>query len=110
MKLISWNCQDLGRAVTHDDYIQIVEKGWNVAEGIASDRVLDLIRRLGECRKKLLEWSRRAFPNFRKVIEQLRKELSLCYEGPFTNEKLGEAEALVQQIEEAWGREETYWW
>ncbi|KAI9079292.1 hypothetical protein K1719_038777 [Acacia pycnantha] len=64
--------------IQHEDYIQIVEKGWNVAEGIASDR--------------------------------LRKELSLCYEGPFTNEKLGEAEALVQQIEEAWGREETYWW
>ncbi|KAI9121028.1 hypothetical protein K1719_008061 [Acacia pycnantha] len=46
----------------------------------------------------------------RKVIELLRKDLSLCYAGNFNAEKLVEAETLVKKIEEAWGKEEMYWW
>ncbi|KAI9070826.1 hypothetical protein K1719_047203 [Acacia pycnantha] len=57
-----------------------------------------------------LEWSRREFPNFRKVVEQLRKNLASCYEGVLTEAKLLEAEGLVRQIEDAWDKEESYWW
>ncbi|KAI9071980.1 hypothetical protein K1719_046063 [Acacia pycnantha] len=96
--------------VEHDDFLHIVEKGWNEVVGIAEDKVLDLIQRLDACRRRLIEWNRREFPNFRKVIDLLKKESSLCYAGKLNAKKLVEAEALVKQIEEAWDKEEVYWW
>ncbi|KAK4254083.1 hypothetical protein QN277_009512 [Acacia crassicarpa] len=94
----------------HADFISAVDLGWNGVGGDASNKIQDLIRRLEACRKKLVEWSRREFPNFRKVIDHLRNELNCCYTGPFDAEKLVAAESLVKQIEKAWGREEAYWW
>lgn len=94
----------------HDGYLHIVEVGWNDVVGAVNDRILDLIRRLDACRRKLVVWSRREFPNFRRVIDQLRRDLSSCYDGPLTDEKLLEAETLVRQIEDAWDKEESYWW
>ncbi|KAI9078231.1 hypothetical protein K1719_039845 [Acacia pycnantha] len=96
--------------VEHDEFQYIVEKGWNEVFWIVEDKVLDLIRRLDACRKRLIEWNRREFPNFKRVIELLRKELSLCYARNLNAEKLVEAEVLVKKIEEAWGKEEMYWW
>ncbi|KAI9079218.1 hypothetical protein K1719_038823 [Acacia pycnantha] len=96
--------------VEHDDFLHIVENSWNEVVGVAEYKVLDLIRRLDACRKRLIEWNRRAFPNFRKVIDFLRKGLSLCYTGNLNVEKLVEAENLVKQIEEAFDKEEVYWW
>ncbi|KAI9106963.1 hypothetical protein K1719_022491 [Acacia pycnantha] len=59
---------------------------------------------------KLIEWNRREFPNFKKIIEHIRDELNGCHMGTASDEKLLVAESLMHQIEEAWDREETYWW
>ncbi|KAI9118734.1 hypothetical protein K1719_010179 [Acacia pycnantha] len=164
MKIISWNCQGLGRALTvrnlrdmvkrtdfdhamvfhidpvgsdhhalvidccyceakaprefkfeanwvlHADYLEVVRSCWSEYAGIPDDHLLDLIWRLNRCREKLILWGRMEFPNFRKSIDQLRRKLSACYDGPITDVKLQEAEVLVGLIEETWVKEETYWW
>ncbi|KAI9096815.1 hypothetical protein K1719_025798 [Acacia pycnantha] len=83
---------------------------WSDLAGYTDDRILELIRRLEICRGRLVEWSKREFPNFRKVIDHLRGRLHSCYEGIFSAGKLQEAENLLGLLEETWIREETYWW
>ncbi|KAI9098496.1 hypothetical protein K1719_025121 [Acacia pycnantha] len=96
--------------VQHVDFLKIVGSSWNENFVSNVNSLLDLIQRLDLCKKRLMEWSKREFPNFRKIIDHLRMELCHCYEGNFTDEKLREAENLVSQIEEAWKNEEIYWW
>ncbi|KAI9086906.1 hypothetical protein K1719_031067 [Acacia pycnantha] len=94
--------------------MNIVESGpnTNVISTYAGNlrKIKTHMRRLNICRGILLEWSRKEFQNFRKIIDQLRSRIYSCYEGILTLEKLQEAENLVGLIEETWIREETYWW
>ncbi|KAI9112656.1 hypothetical protein K1719_016322 [Acacia pycnantha] len=62
--------------VHHDNFLQIVENGWNEVEGTVDDRVAYLVRRLMACKQKLIAWSSKEFPNYRKVIAHLRHMLS----------------------------------
>lgn len=96
--------------IYHNDFLQIVGKGWNEVDGDVEDRVADLVRRLTACRKKLIAWSAKEFPNCRKTIAHLRHMSSNCYKGILTAEKLIEAESLINQMEEAWNKEGRYWW
>ncbi|KAI9116796.1 hypothetical protein K1719_012162 [Acacia pycnantha] len=96
--------------VQHDDFLEIVHEGWNGADEISDDKVLELINRLDACREKLILWSKKAFPNFRKLISHLRRSLSNCHRGCMSAVKLSEAEELVRQIEDVWRKEEVYWW
>ncbi|KAI9077581.1 hypothetical protein K1719_040513 [Acacia pycnantha] len=91
----------------HEDYPQIVHEGWRGTDGTNDDKVLELIRRLDACREKLISWSKKTFPNFKKLISHLRWSLNNCYKGYMTGEKLAEAEVLVEQIEEVWRKEEV---
>ncbi|KAI9080853.1 hypothetical protein K1719_037162 [Acacia pycnantha] len=93
--------------VHHDNFLQIVENGWNEVEGTVDDRVAYLVRRLMACKQKLIAWSSKEFPNYRKVIAHLRHMLSCCHKGIMTAEKLVTAENLAKQIEEAWSMEES---
>ncbi|KAI9080752.1 hypothetical protein K1719_037265 [Acacia pycnantha] len=131
MKLISWNCSDHHALVVdtqyseekgmkafqfeanwvkHEDFLRTMQEGWNGVDGIVEDRVLDLVRRLLSCQQKLLMWSKKEFPNFKKVITHLKNKLSRCYSGYMTATDLLEAEEVVRLLEEAWSNEESYWW
>ncbi|KAI9111245.1 hypothetical protein K1719_017856 [Acacia pycnantha] len=94
----------------HEDYLQIVHEGWRWVDEVNDENVLELIRRLDACRERLISWSKKAFPNFKKIISYLRRSLSNCYRGYMSVEKLTEAEELVGQIEDVWRKEEVYWW
>ncbi|KAI9118304.1 hypothetical protein K1719_010636 [Acacia pycnantha] len=96
--------------VQHDDFVEIVHEGWNGVDGTNVDKVLELVNRLDACREKLILWSKKAFPNFRKLISHLRSSLSSCHKGCMSAVKLSEAEELVRQIEDVWRKEEVYWW
>ncbi|KAI9108280.1 hypothetical protein K1719_020763 [Acacia pycnantha] len=93
-----------------EEFLEVVDEGWNGVQGEVADRLLDLVRRLEACKRKLLAWSKMTFPNFKKVIDQFRRKLQLCSEGPLNEEKLREAEELSRLLEEAWVNEESYWW
>ncbi|KAI9089544.1 hypothetical protein K1719_029149 [Acacia pycnantha] len=87
MKLLSWNCA-LNNA----------------------NRIPDVVNRLTVCQKKLTGWSRIVFPNFRKSIEILRQKLNQCMMIYPTPHVLSAIEELTSQIEDAWAKEESYWW
>ncbi|KAI9106797.1 hypothetical protein K1719_022325 [Acacia pycnantha] len=84
-----------------------MNSGWNETTEPAYDGVVDLVHRLEAYQKRLLQWSKAEFPNFRKVIERLRNMLSICHRGIMFAEKMLEAEDLARQIEETWHKEET---
>ncbi|KAK4252603.1 hypothetical protein QN277_014354 [Acacia crassicarpa] len=96
--------------VAHRDFCEVVKKAWNEVEEVLEDKLRELCARLEACRKRLVAWSRREFPNFRKVIDLLRCELRNCHSGILTAEKLQQAENLIKHIDEAWDNEERYWW
>ncbi|KAI9082194.1 hypothetical protein K1719_035934 [Acacia pycnantha] len=99
---------DKANWVKHDDFPRIVKEGWKEDGGVMENKVVELVRRLDSCRKKLLRWSKQEFPNFK--IDQLKHQLSICNEGYLTADKMKEAGELVRQIELAWDKEEAYWW
>ncbi|KAI9075750.1 hypothetical protein K1719_042236 [Acacia pycnantha] len=92
--------------VQHEEFLQVVKVGWHDIVGEVENNVLDLVRRLEACKKKLVAWSKGAFPNFRSLIEHLRQKLELCNVGPLTEQSVLEAEDLSRQLEKAWAQEE----
>ncbi|KAI9084983.1 hypothetical protein K1719_032975 [Acacia pycnantha] len=62
----------------HEDFLKIVHEGWNDVGGVATCMMSDLVRRLEICKEKLVAWSKKAFPNFRKLINQLKCTLDRC--------------------------------
>ncbi|KAI9124734.1 hypothetical protein K1719_004656 [Acacia pycnantha] len=96
--------------VQHEKFLQVVKVGWHDIVGEVENNVLDLVRRLEACKKKLVAWSKCDFPNFRRLIEHLRQKLEFCNVGPLTEQSVLEAEDLSRQLEEAWAQEEVYWW
>ncbi|KAK4260674.1 hypothetical protein QN277_003758 [Acacia crassicarpa] len=95
--------------VHHEEYLQVVNEGWNDVEGHVENNVLELVRRLDACRKRLVVWSRGTFPNFRRLIVRLKQKLECCNIGPITEQSVAETEELTRQLEEVWSQEEIYW-
>ncbi|XP_028784473.1 uncharacterized protein LOC114740485 [Neltuma alba] len=94
----------------HEDFLPIVRRGWRIREGIEGASVDDIVTRLKNCKKILLGWSKEAFPNAKKLIENLTLKLSVCNSGILDEARREEADSLLKLIEEAWEREEKYWW
>lgn len=54
--------------VEHPDYWMVVEEGWK-AKGILRELSwLEFEKNINNCRRILIEWSKNAFPNCRKII------------------------------------------
>ncbi|KAF7812457.1 reverse transcriptase [Senna tora] len=93
----------------HPDFVKVVGDSW-LGQKDLSDRVVSQsVERLNNCRKALVSWSKKAFPNNRKLVENLLSILKDCNEGDLTEEKAILAEEVVRKIEEAWDLEEKYW-
>ncbi|KAI9077486.1 hypothetical protein K1719_040557 [Acacia pycnantha] len=96
--------------IKHEDFLEVVRIGWNEVEADAENRLTDLVGRLEACKKKLVTWSKRAFPNFKRLIEQLKRKLDRYNIGILTEQIVREAEEVTRELEEAWAHEEVYWW
>lgn len=94
----------------HEDFLDAVKEGWADVRGEVANRIDDLIRRLKACKVRLVNWSKEAFPNFKRCIDQLKQKLECCNRGVLTEQTVAEAEHLTRQLEEAWAKEEVYWW
>lgn len=88
----------------------MVKEGWKIDCNVAADKVKELVCRLENCRDFLLRWSKMDFPNARRTIDQLTKKLEVCRKGKLTEIKRREVEEIIMNIEEAWDREEMFWW
>ncbi|KAI9071798.1 hypothetical protein K1719_046244 [Acacia pycnantha] len=94
----------------HEEFQQIVGEAWQQGALNNANRIPDVVNRLTVCQKKLTVWSRIVFPNFRKSIEILRQKLNQCMLTYPTPHVLSAIEDLTSQIEDAWAKEESYWW
>lgn len=65
--------------------------------------------RLINCRNVLRRWSRVAYPNSRKRIDALMKEVEGIKSGILNSEKVIEIERITKEVEKLWEIEEKYW-
>ncbi|KAF7813704.1 reverse transcriptase [Senna tora] len=75
------------RWLEHDDFIPKVNEGWS---GEYSNDLIPmeiLVKKLDKCRKILIDWSKKVFPNCRKKIDRLMSDLNSCQVGVLTEEK-----------------------
>lgn len=57
----------------------------------------------------MISWSKLAFPNQKKKIDSLMREVTVCRQGGMTAEKAEELEILRSEIEKCWELEEKFW-
>ncbi|OMO96873.1 hypothetical protein CCACVL1_04750 [Corchorus capsularis] len=84
-------------------------EGVTSRKGLTGSGSYQLIQKLKRSKYELISWSKKAFPNNRKLIDDLMREL-----GTLQNLKVEEQDdiaiqCVVQKLEEAWDREEKYW-
>ncbi|XP_028757228.1 uncharacterized protein LOC114716394 [Neltuma alba] len=58
----------------------------------------------------LIKWDKKIFPNARKLVDELTAQLERCNSRVMNEESKREVESLIKEIEDAWDREEKYWW
>ncbi|KAF7842396.1 reverse transcriptase [Senna tora] len=94
----------------HPDILDVVGNAWlPIPSGEYAMPDL-LLKSLDACRKALIEWSKVEFPNNRKKIERLLKELTECDTGILSNVQRGRSMQILAEIEDFWHKEEVYWW
>lgn len=96
--------------VEHPDYHTVVRDGWCLEDVEEySDKILECSDRPNNCRSVLWEWSKEAFPNNKKKIDSLMKEISVLNEGSMSQEKAADVDRIKREIEKFWELEEKYW-
>ncbi|OMO88682.1 reverse transcriptase [Corchorus capsularis] len=86
------------------DCEDVVKRGWSVP--FEGSGCYQLVNKLKKSKNELIAWSKKAFPNNRKVIDELMTELV-----HLQNQKVEEQDVLAVQetmmkLKEAWDREE----
>ncbi|KAK4401671.1 putative mitochondrial protein [Sesamum angolense] len=76
---------------------------------LSSNPTMALFERLEACQLSLTRWSKESLHNDRQRISQLEHRLTTLLSGILTPERLEEASALRQELENRAAREETVW-
>ncbi|KAL0376653.1 UNVERIFIED_CONTAM: LINE-1 retrotransposable element O protein [Sesamum calycinum] len=85
----------------------IVAENWRCP--LSSNLSMALFERLEACQQSLTRWSKESLHNDRQRINQLERTLTTLFSGILTPERLEEASALRQELENRAAREETVW-
>ncbi|KAI9111327.1 hypothetical protein K1719_017739 [Acacia pycnantha] len=85
----------------HLDFKDVVRRGWRLVENGRETKFEELARWLKLCSIALRKWSKIAFPNNIKVIDSLRDQIALCYEGTLIEEVNRRIDTLITEIEAA---------
>ncbi|OMO87944.1 reverse transcriptase [Corchorus capsularis] len=92
---------------TSDECKTVIENEW---QGTVSDSwLMEVIRRFKKCKKALTTWSKKSFPNNRKEIDTLMKELAQIQDNSHSEEEWVKAELIIAKLEGIWAREEMFW-
>ncbi|OMO87766.1 reverse transcriptase [Corchorus capsularis] len=87
---------------------QVIRDGWS-NEFMGSKSYI-LVQKQNSCRKALLDWSRKAFPNNKEAIECLKQKIAAIQDNECSVESCIKVEELISQLKEAWSKEEQYWY
>ncbi|KAL0350291.1 UNVERIFIED_CONTAM: hypothetical protein Sradi_4178300 [Sesamum radiatum] len=85
----------------------IVADNWRCP--LSSNPTMALFERMEACQQSLTQWSKESLHNDRQRINQLECRLTTLLSGILTPERLEEASALRQELENRAAREETVW-
>ncbi|XP_054821806.1 uncharacterized protein LOC129320399 isoform X2 [Prosopis cineraria] len=95
---------------SHPDFKNVVKRSWYFADPEAYAVVPQFISCSERCSKELTVWSKKAFPNNRKAINDLLKQIEAYEDGALTEDSILTIKALTHKLENFWRKEETYWW
>ena len=98
------------RWAKHEKFNQIVRKWWYINELNDLSSLLNFLTRLISCKKELARWSRKEFPNSKKIIAQLSLELADCLQNTINSDSKRNAEHIKIALEAVYDQEEEYWW
>ncbi|KAF7844736.1 reverse transcriptase [Senna tora] len=93
----------------HPDYKEVMRNGWFKSDAMIEEVILELVRRLEDCKKGLIVWSKKVFPNNRVAIANLTAQLRDCFSDGFTESLKLKSDELIKCMEEVWEKEEKYW-
>ncbi|XP_062028816.1 uncharacterized protein LOC133744789 [Rosa rugosa] len=86
---------------------EIVTGSWKSDRN--SDPIVLWDSNLSSCRKNMIKWSRKKYPNNKSVIEALNRELSAIQNGPILSDSGGRVNEIIRDLGEAWKLEESFW-
>ncbi|OMO82636.1 reverse transcriptase [Corchorus capsularis] len=89
----------------HKDCADVIRKGWQ--PDYDGSQGYQLVKKLKNSRRALIEWSKNTFPNNRKKIDDLMHKMALIQDAEqVTTEMMKEAENCVKELNETWANEE----
>ncbi|XVF47270.1 hypothetical protein PTKIN_Ptkin03bG0096000 [Pterospermum kingtungense] len=71
--------------------------------------MFQMVQKLKKCKRLLVEWSIKAFPNNRKIIDKLLQKIDVIQNERFDDEGFRKVVALTVELEKVWLKEEKYW-
>ncbi|KAF7812941.1 uncharacterized protein G2W53_033917 [Senna tora] len=86
-----------------------VTRTWREMASLGMNEIEGFLIRLNRCIRELVTWSKSTIPNSRDLVETLFKELRICMQDIFIEQKVAQMNSLLGRIEEAWDKEENFW-
>lgn len=96
--------------VSHAEFKPLMKACWGMNTVSGMTEFETFVAKLDHCRGVLIEWSKRVFPNNRKVISGIVQQMDMLKQQVLTEPLKLQIEGLKDQLEEIWTKEETYWW
>ncbi|XWS23363.1 hypothetical protein CRYUN_Cryun28dG0007100 [Craigia yunnanensis] len=93
--------------LTLDECENVVKEGWNMR--FRETKLQQVIQKLSNCKRLLVEWSKETIPNNRKLIMELTKEAEVLQKNKVSASGFGEIRNINKKLKEAWENEEIYW-
>lgn len=108
-KKTPWSFKFESMWTSHEEYKVVVCDNWGVKNDTSLNVLANFSANLDFMRSVLTKWSKDTFPNNRKVIDDLLRELNQCREDVWDEDSRSKMNSIAKQIEEMWDREEAYW-
>lgn len=88
--------------------VDVVKENWKTNS--TGSHGFKLMRKLKVCSKGLIEWSKKHFPDNRKLIDELTEKIKVLQEMERNEENRNQIMKYEEDLEEAWKREERFWY
>lgn len=89
------------------DRFDLIKWAWQRTNSARA--IQDLEPKLNECKRSLIEWSRRTFKHNVLEINKAKQTLKSMGKGTLSEDEQGEERALKSRIDTLWKQEEIYW-
>ncbi|OMO50989.1 reverse transcriptase [Corchorus capsularis] len=74
----------------------VIKDGWSAE--FNGSRSFQLVQKLKKCKRLLIDWSRKVFPNNKKAIDELKKKVAEIQDKDVSEQCCAKAEELIKEI------------